>query len=545
MASRDSDRRQQALLVALCLFLFFFYLGSRALWDVDEGMHSVSAKHVVETGDWVTPTYNGEPFLDKPMFFTWMVAISFLVLGFTEFAARLPAAVLGLAGVWLAYLLGRRMFGSRAGFLGGAIMATSVLYLIMARTVVHDSALGVFTTLALYLFYTGVTEPERRKICFLLFYVALAGAVLAKGPLGVLLPALVIGPYLVVTRRLGLLKEMRLGWGVLIFLILSAPWYLMMDVRNEGYLSYFLIEKNFGSFTSEESTHPAPFHFYIPVFLGAMLPWTFYFPAAVYRAFKRLRGEGKDAILYLILWVGMMFLFFSTATSKLASYLLPLVPAAALMIGLFWDEALTDSKGKTSWALFWSQVPVALLAVAGFVFGWLDPPIDLTVDYGISMTQVLVIGFIITSFSVLALGLLWRGRTHAAFASTVALVAAVLAVFSVWIGPSMDDYRSTRALALEFDQMLPPTEPMVFFWREKDSALFYTDRDGVVLPTWEVEQYLASEEEVLFVAEDRHLHRIAEYRDRFAFVYRKGNKFVISNDPGAENPDAVPNGLSR
>ena len=109
----------------------------------------------------------------------------------------------------------------------------------------------------------------------------------------------------------------------------------------------------------------------------------------------------------------------------------------------------------------------------------------------------------------------------------------------------MDDYRSTRALAFELDQMLPPTEPMVFFWREKDSALFYADREGVVLPTWEVEDYLASEEEVLFVAQDRHLHRLAEYRDRFGYVYRQGNKVVISNDPGAENPEAIPQGLSE
>jgi 4-amino-4-deoxy-L-arabinose transferase-like glycosyltransferase len=545
VAARDSDRRQQALLVALCLFLFFFYLGSRALWDVDEGMHSVSAKHVVETGDWVTPTYNGEPFLDKPMFFTWMVAISFFVFGFTEFAARFPAAVLGLAGVWLTYRLGRQMFGSRVGFFGGAVMATSVLYLVMARTVVHDSALGLFTTMALYLFYMGVAEPERRRTCFLLFYVALAGAVLAKGPLGVVLPGLVIGPYLVLTKRLGLIREMRLGWGILIFLVLSAPWYLMMDLRNEGYLTYFLIEKNFGSFASEESTHPAPFHFYIPVFLGGMLPWSFYMPAAVWRAFGRLRGEGRDAILYLILWVGMMFLFFSAATSKLASYLLPLMPAAALVVGLLWDEALNASKERVSRVLFWSQIPVAAVAVAGFVFGWLNPPLDLRVDYGISMTQVLVIGLIITLLSLLTLALLWRGRIQAAFASTVGIVAGILAIFSVWVGPSMDDYRSSRALALELDQMLPPTVPMVFFWREKDSALFYTDRDGVVLPTWEVGEYLASEEEVFFVAQDRHLHRIAEHRDRFGFVYRKGNKVVISNNPGAEDPAAVPEGLSR
>ena len=545
LSAKLSDKHLQILLVALCLFLFFFYLGSRALWDVDEGMHSVSAKHVVETGDWVTPTYNGEPFLDKPMFFTWLVAISFTLLGFTELAARLPAALVGLVGVMVTYRLGRKMFSPRVGFLGGAILATSILYLVMSRTVVHDIALGLFTTLALYFFYMGAAEPSVRKTYFLLFWGAMAGAVLAKGPLGVLLPVLVIGPYLVLTRRLSLIKEMQLGWGAVIFVVLSAPWYVLMDLRNEGYLKYFLIEKNFGSFASAESTHPAPLHFYVPVLLGAILPWTGFFPAAVYRAITKLKGEGKDQHLYLILWMGMMFLFFSVATSKLASYLLPLLPAVALLIGLLWDEAMTLSSEKTPWVLVWSHVPTVVVLVLGFFYGWQNPPLDLGVKYGITLQQVLVIGLLITVLPSVALVLLWRRRVPAAFGTILATVASVLVIFATWVGPGMDPYRSTRELALEFDQMLPPTEPMIFFWREKDSALFYTDRDGVVLPTWEVEDYLKSDDEVFFVADVRQLHRLSEYRDRLAFVYKNGSKVVISNRPSAEDPEAVPDGLER
>ena len=533
------------LLVGLCLFLFFFYLGSRDLWDVDEGMHSVSARYVVESGDWVTPTYNGKAFLDKPMFFTWLVAISFSLLGFTELAARLPAAVIGLLGVLVTYALGRRMFDARTGFLGGSVLATTILYLAMSRTVVHDSALALFTTLALYLFWVALVDPERRKLCFLLFYVAVAGAVLAKGPLGLVLPALVILPFLLLTKRLGLIREMQLGWGVLIFLALVAPWYILMSVRNEGYLTYFLIEKTFGSFASEESSHPAPWHFYIPVFLGALLPWTGFLPAALYRAWQRLAGEKREPILFLLLWLGMMFLFFSAATSKLVTYLLPAMPAVTLLIGMVWAEALSPPQPTRQHLLLGSHIPVVAVVLAGCVYAWMNPPVKLEIKYGITQPQIVALLAVIAVGAGLALWFLIRGRNRAAFGSIVVGVMGGLALFATWIGPTMDPYRSTREMSLAFDQMLPPGQPMIFHWREKDSGLFYTDRDGVVLPTRDVGDYLSAEGEVFFVSDIRHLHRIEEHRDQFAFISRIGDKVMISNRPETEEPSAIPEGWER
>ncbi len=545
MSSDPSDRRLVLLLVGLCLFLFFFYLGSRDLWDVDEGMHSVSARYVVESGDWVTPTYNGEAFLDKPMFFTWLVAISFALLGFTETAARLPAAVVGLCGVLVTFFLGRRMFDARTGFLGGSVLATTILYLAMSRTVVHDSALALFTTLALYLFWMAVVDPGHRKACFLLFYVALAGAVLAKGPLGLVLPALVIGPFLLLTRRLGLIREMQLGWGALIFLVLVSPWYILMSLRNEGYLSYFLIEKTFGSFTSEESSHPAPWHFYIPVFLGALLPWSSFLPVAIYRAWRRLAGDHREAILYLLLWVGMMFLFFSVARSKLVTYLLPLMPAVAILIGQVWAEAMSPPQPARRRHLLWSHIPVVVVAIAGCLYLWQNPPMSLQVKYGITQMQIACLLAIVLIGGGAALGFLIVGRNRGAFGSIVVGVMGGLALFTCWIGPTMDPYRSTREMALELDRILPPGEPMVFHWREKDSALFYTDREGVVLPTSQVGEYISADREVFFVSDLRHLHRIMEHRDRFAFVRRIGDKVLISNRPEREQAAAVPENLRQ
>jgi len=530
-----SEVLRLVLLVALCLFLFFFGLGTRALWDVDEGMHAATSKDMVISGDWVTPTFNGEPFFDKPILFTWLVSISFLLWGFSELGARFPAAVIGLACVLVTYLLGRRMFSSRVGFLAGLILATATEYLIVARTVVHDSALLLFTTLSLFLFYSGVVEEKRRGRYFLLLHVALGLAVLAKGPLGLLLPGLVIGPYLLLTKRLALIREMRLGWGVLIVLVIAAPWYILMGLRHAGYLSYFLIEKNFGSYASAGSQHPAPLHFYVPVLLGGLLPWSGLLPATLYRANSWVRGERRDAVLFLLLWAGVMFLFFSVAVSKLAPYILPLFPAAALLVALLWEDLLGPATSKVRKMFIWSLVPAFVLMVAVAIYVGFQPPLSLEVKYGMSMVQVHTLSLSSVLALALALGALVVRRYRFAMATIVGLVAAVLVVFVVNIAPAMDPFRSTKDLALKLDRLLAPGEEIAFFKRLKDSALFYTDRYGRVVRTAEdLEGHFSTGGRAYCVVDKRHRDRLQGLEEEFPIALEQANKMVLTNSKTAK-----------
>ena len=158
---KREDGKQETIfiltLVALCFVLFFLFLGDRPLWDVDEGMHAATSKDMILTGDWVTPRLNGEKFYDKPPLFNWLVALSFLIFGFTEFAARLPAALLGLGCVLFTYFLGRRMFNPLTGLLGGLILATGGEFIGLSIAVVHDMVLTFCITLTLYFFYRGYT----------------------------------------------------------------------------------------------------------------------------------------------------------------------------------------------------------------------------------------------------------------------------------------------------------------------------------------------------------------------------------------------------
>jgi 4-amino-4-deoxy-L-arabinose transferase-like glycosyltransferase len=528
-----ADSRLLLVLIALCLFLFFFKLGSRALWDHDEGMHAVMARNMVETGDWVTPTFNGEAFFDKPVLFNWLGAISFEMLGFTELAARLPAAILGLACVLLTYLLGRRMFGSTVAFLGGLVLATSGLFLVLSRAVQYDMVLTFFTTLSLFFFYSGVADEKNRRRYFLLFYVAAAFAVLAKGPLGLVLPALVIGPYLLLTKRLRLLREIRIGWGVLIVLVIAAPWYILMSMRNGDYLSHFFLGQNLGYFTSAESRHPEPFYFYLLVLPGLLFPWTSLLPLAIYRPLWDAESRSRDPIRFLLLWVIVPFLFFSVAVSKLETYLLPLFPALALLIALVWDELLTTSNAALRRGLLWFHLPLAGVSVAVVVYLCLDPPLEKSLRYGIDLTVLFALAVPIAVFLMASLWLLWSRRFAACLAALAGVMVIGLVVFTTLLAPATDPYRSTKHLALKLDPMLPAGEEIVFFSRLRDSALFYTGRGAVVFKDpQDLDHYFAKRRRTFCLVEERYFTKLDAIADRLIVVEKEGNKILLSNGAG-------------
>ena len=292
-----SPAQRLSALIAICGLLFFTFLGVRDLWDIDEGMHAAIAQTMLLSGDWVTPIFNGEAFLDKPVLFNWVTAISFYLFGFTEFAARLPAALSGLGCVILTWQLGRQCYGERAGFLAGLILATTLEFMILSRVVQYDIPFTFFVTLALFCFARAVVDEDNRRFYFLGFYAAAALAVLTKGPIGLILPGLVIVVYLVTTARYSLLREMQILPGIVLFLAIVTPWFVLMERANEGYLEYFILKQHLGNFLGGEGAmkprHPEPFNYYLPILLAGLLPWSALLPQSLVRAWRSDRDPGS------------------------------------------------------------------------------------------------------------------------------------------------------------------------------------------------------------------------------------------------------------
>jgi hypothetical protein len=494
-------------------------------------MHAATSKDMVLTGDWVTPQVNGESFYDKPILYNWLAAIAFLILGFTESAARLPAALLGMGTVMVTYFLGRRMLGPRAGFLSGVILATSMEYIILSRVVVHDIALVFLITLALYFFYLAFKSETRRRSRMLAAYGAAGFAVLAKGPIGLLLPAMIIGIFLLLRRDLRFLKEMEIGWGLLVFCAVAAPWYVLISLRNQDYAGYFFIQQNLMNFLSGQARHPRPFYYYCYVFLGGFFPWSFFLPLALIRG---LRGELKrvtDERLFLIVWAGVIFLFFSIARSKLPPYILPLFPAASLLVGGLWHDLLKAATREYRKGMLYSFIPLTGVFAVGLVALLVHPPTRLESKYGISLMLVYLLFFLMAGSVILAFLFFIKERLAASFAALAGMVAASILFFVLLIVPSINPYRSTKGLARKLDMMLPPEEKIVSYQELYDSVLFYTDRKAIILKTpRQLKEYLASEERVFCIIERKHFGPLEKLGQMTYLVAREGNKLLISNE---------------
>ena len=518
------------ILLSLCVLLFFFHLGKDPLWDGDEGMHAATSKDMVLSGDWITPTLNGEKFYDKPVLYNWFVSLSFLAFGFNEFAARLPSALLGTGCVIMVFLLGRSMFGPMAGFLSGVILATSGEHVILSRAVVHDIALAFFVTLALYFFYAGFKQERHRKRYLLLFYASSGFAVLAKGPVGALLPAMVISLFLLFRSRVSLLKEFLSLGGIILFIVIAAPWYVLIIFRNSDYGSYFFIQQNLMNFLSSEARHSGPFYYYFPVLLGGFFPWSCFLPLALVRVFRDRFKKMDEAVAFLVIWSLVVFLFFSVASSKLATYLLPMFPAVSCLVGLFWRDLLENPTIELRRGFLYSFLLLLGTFLIAMIFIYAHPPENFEPDYGLNLLRFKYDGLLFLGLLVLPFGLFLNRNLKASFLTLAgAVLCAILFVLLVAV-PLMNPYRSTKGFALKLDQMVPPGEKLVFGRVLRDSALFYTNRKALLLTTRkELMNFLGSDERVFCVIRRSLIENDEKLRPLAHIIDQEGHKVIISN----------------
>jgi hypothetical protein len=345
---------------------------------------------MLERGDLITPTLNYVKYFEKPPLLYWINAASLKIFGQNEFAARFPSALCGLLTVLATYVIARQLYGRRAALISALILGTSAGFVIQSRIILTDMLLTFCLTAALGSFIVAAGREGRRSraLPWYLFYLFCALATLAKGLIGMVFPAGIVFFYLLLSRRWNLLREMRLIPGLLLFLAVASPWFVAVSLRNPEFAHFFFIREHFQRFSSTVHGRYQPFWFFVPVLLGTMLPWSFFIPGALVRAWRDRRHDEGQAGMYLLIWTAVIFLFFSKSSSKLVPYILPIFPSLAMLIGHRID-VVADGRGREmkgaalalgvtlvalgAAALAYARLPQAVSLLIGQFPGWAAP----------------------------------------------------------------------------------------------------------------------------------------------------------------------------
>ncbi|MBL4886306.1 MAG: glycosyltransferase family 39 protein, partial [Planctomycetaceae bacterium] len=429
--------RHQIILLFTCGLVFFVNLGASRLFDEDEPKNAECGREMFERSDWIVPTYNYDLRTDKPIMLYWLMLSSFSVLGVSEFAARLPSACMATITIFSVYAIGLRLFNKRVGFWAAIMLGTSLMYVTIGRISTPDSTLIGFITLSLLVYVYAVPKstwqgsnsanqsqklnplkpvPEffpipqketswpqavlpNRWVQFALLYGIMGLAVLTKGPVGFLLPCVVIGlfvmclgrcprlplgitwrkPFQAVNEVIGFvaaffspsrflpsLWAMRPLTLILVIGAVALPWYVSVSIATDGaWLQGFLGNHNIGRFSSAMEGHSGPIFYYVIAIMMGFFPWSVFLPVALYQAiFQRESAKQEHrSLTFLLCWIGVYVAFFSIAQTKLPNYILPCYPPLALLTAWMLVRWQEETLELPSWSMKWSSCSLIITGV--------------------------------------------------------------------------------------------------------------------------------------------------------------------------------------
>ena len=477
--SSPQDRRWASLFYWMALiFIWLASLDFRALITPDEGRYATLAMHMLQTGDFITPRLNGLLYFEKPAFQYWVGAFSFFLFGFTEFAARFWPGLSGLLTVFTVGLTGQALWGKKSGHLAALVCAGCVWIIGNSHFLTLDMGLTFFLTLTLCAFLLAQHDeatPRQRRTMMWLAWVAMAGAVLSKGLVGLLIPGTTL--FLYSLTQWHWKPWSRMAWlsGLAIFLALSAPWFWLVSQKNPDFAHFFFIREHFQRFLTTEHSRVGPLWYFVPILLVGFLPWTTFLPRLFFTAWKKT-SESFQTQRFILLWCIFIFAFFSKSSSKLPSYILPMFPALSLLLGqlLAQTEVKKIARHFVLPALFW----LAVLIASFWIVDLADIPQETALYFGkflIAAAVVFLVGTVIA----------WRLlRVQSATAGIMAItMASVLSLLIATSGhEAYGQFKSSQGIVVALSPYLNehPNAP-VYAVRNYDQSLPYYLRRPVTL----------------------------------------------------------------
>jgi 4-amino-4-deoxy-L-arabinose transferase-like glycosyltransferase len=486
------------LLLVLAGCLFCAGLGSLPLLEPDEGRNAEVGREMLASGDWITPHYNGLPYLDKPAVFFCLVASSFKLAGLHEWSARAPSALMGLCLLVLSWFLARRMFGDSTAMRAGVVIATAPLVIVFSRLVIFDMTLAFLTTLAMVSFWFAEAAEFRRPRLDILMFLAMGLATITKGPVGFLLPLLSITAYQALRGKLGELKRLRWGPGGAVFLAVVLPWFISISIRYPDFPRYALLEESLARFAGGLVHRKGGLLYYFPVYLAGFFPWSIFLLWAGWSRHKRWREFGLGSFspnLYLLTWSVATFAFFSLSRSQLPGYFLPGVVPLGILMAKAWDDVGSPRATQCpDWltAGFATLLGVGLivavcsqLAIFSSPHSHLAAKLPATV-FAMLKPSILYTGLILAALAVMGRNIAGRARGRSLSLAAFVLLALTAPMLLVrWIAP-LRIYAETNSSRRLADTILASPEramPIYGYYYFRTSLPFYLRRPVALVTT--------------------------------------------------------------
>jgi 4-amino-4-deoxy-L-arabinose transferase-like glycosyltransferase len=451
----NRTRTDSLLLAGFCAFLFFYGLGQFGLIGADEPRYAQVAREMLEHHDWVTPTLGGQPWLEKPPLYYWQAMLAYRIFGVSDWVARLPAALDATFLVLAVYFFLRR-FRRGVELDGALIVASSAGVVGYARAASMDMALAAAFTVGMLGWWAW--RESGRRIYLAVFYGFMALGTLAKGPVALFLAAVVIILHAAMVRNVRLaLKTLWLP-GFFLFCAIAVPWYFAVQIRNPSFFHEFILEQNLGRFSQDLYHHTEPFWYYLPVTALALVPWTAFVIAAVVQRIglswaKRTPADGADSDFeyqfsgFACCWLIVPLVFFSVSRSKLPGYILPAVPAGALLLAEYLRQRfLRNESGAPAKGLVVVHALLAgCLIIPAFLIAYLITQHRL--PGGQAMLVEVAVAFVLCAGIALTLASK-AGLRMLRFVTLIPVVLSVGAVLKLG-SVALDQTLSARPLALE------------------------------------------------------------------------------------------------
>ncbi|HEY7499407.1 MAG TPA: glycosyltransferase family 39 protein [Vicinamibacterales bacterium] len=471
-----------AVLLLLAACPYFMDLGGSSIWDANEAFYVETPREMMERGDYIYPTFNYEPRVNKPVLSYWIVAAFFHLFGISPGVERIPIAIGGLALVAIAFFLARAAappaWSSEAAWWAALGLAISPRLLMFARRIFIDVYISLFMALTLLFFALAERHPSRRRLFLLLMYVSVGLGILTKGPIAALLPGLVFAIYLAVHRELGRIRAMMIPAGALIVLAIVVPWYAALYVR-AGWspIVSFMLGENVARYVEGVGVGAErPVWWYLPVVFSDSFPWSLLLVAAAIAWMRDRRGVPPSDAPFRIrtllwIWIAVIVGFFSLSAGKQDLYIFPIVPAIVALAGTTIARGLDRAPGAPS-VRATAAIISAVLAIMGAGFFLLF--------HGTYAVYVLagsaVVGTIGVAGGLAALVLALTDRSRAALVVIASALIAVNWLFVLRVLPSFEAYKPAPAIAGVLKERAAPDDLIVTYNVALPSLVYYLRR---------------------------------------------------------------------